>query len=337
MNTELKSKLSYNGVIIRLSLITLISGVAIAFLGELMLPVTAAFYTALLIYEKKEKTKKLFSIFVPIVIVGINVALGNYLPVIALEAILVALAIFFTYTRGMQKSEAVFSVTIIIAAMTLLSLILVSMVEMGSFSFDAVAEYYSNLYDSAKSAFVSSITDASLKMGAETLVTASEISELFDSVIDVLPSVLFLAAFFLAGATFKAFSLIIFRFSENTDYILKWRFMTSNVFAYAAAVFIIVSSFFAGSTDIFAIAMYNISNIFIFIYAYLGFNYTHALLSAKRSGAFSFLLLIVLICVFSSLALQILAVLGVFFTISHNKFIRQSGNNNNQGGGSTHL
>ncbi len=340
MNTELRNRLPYMRAIISLSVITLLSGAAIAFFGDLMLPISAAFYAALLIYERKDKTKRLFSIFTPIIIVGINVALGNYIPVVAVEMILVAFAIFFTYTRGMQKSEAVFAVTVIIAAMTLLSLIIVSMLEMGSFSFDAVVEYYNNLYASAKEAFVSSVTDwVSSVPGADAsgILTTSQIIELFDSVIDVLASMLFLVAFFLAGATFKIFSLVVFRCTEKPDDIVRWRFMTSNVFAYAAAAFIIVSAFFSSGADIFSIAMYNISNIFIFIYAYLGFNYTHALLSARRRGGFSFIILVVLIFILASLALQILAVLGIFFTISHNKFIKHSSNNNNQGDDGTHL
>lgn len=326
MSTELNKKITYYQAIIPLFVLSVLTGVASAFLGEVMLPFCAAFYAAVVLYEKKNITHRIFSAAAPVAIIIINVAMGNYIPVVAVEAAVVGLAIAFTYAKGMKKSESVFIVTAIITVMTLLSLMLASMVAKGSFSFDAVTLYYTELYESLKDRFVSYFIEAfqAIGDGAEIVLSTAEITQLFDRVVDMLISVLFLVAFTISGATFKIFTVIIYKCSDKPEEVMRWRFMTTSIFAYTAVAFMLLSTFLSSGTDVFSIAVCNLSNIFTFIFAYLGFNYVTALLSARRGGGISFILLVVVILMLASFALQLLAVLGIVLTVQHNKFINRS-------------
>ena len=278
MKNELKRNLPYTKTIVYLSVLTALSGVLTALVGELLLPFAAAFYASLLLFEKN--SKKTLSIVMGIALVALNVAVGvamkSYIPILSIEVILVALAIFYMYSKGMGKGECAFTVTAITTLMLLLSLIFAAFYSQGEYTWEAVASFYSELYESSRFGFVEQLTDltAALPNGtAEMLFSAEEAGAMFDSVVNSLISYIIIIGFFIAGITFKIFSAVVFRCSNNPAKIKAWRFSTSNIVAYFYIALIVLSFFVGSSTDIFSVTVSNLYNIFMFVYAYIGFGY----------------------------------------------------------------
>ena len=69
-----------------------------------------------------------------------------------------------------------------------------------------------------------------------------------------------------------------------------------------------------------AVTVLNLYNIFMVVYAYFGFNYATYLLSLRRSRGFAYTVLIIAILVFSSLAVEILSLMGAFYAITDRKY-----------------
>ena len=329
MNIELRKNLPYYKAIISLSVLTLISGILVAFLGELMLPIAAACYAALLLYESRDKSKRLFSLITPVAVIVANILLGSYIPVIAVEIVLIALVIFFTFSRGIQKNEAVFAVTAIVVIMTIVGFIVSPMIAAGSYTWETVTAFYAELYETLKSAFIDYIENM-IKTLSSTAIsyTTEEIALIFDSAVSMLVSVIFIVAFLISGVTFKLFSYVMYKSSDKPEEVLKWRFTTSSIFAYAAMAVIILAALVRVESDMLYITLQNLSNIFMAIYAYIGFNFVNAIISSRWHGRFSFLLLLMIILFFANIVIQLLAVVGIFFTINQNKILKFSGDNN---------
>ena len=82
---------------------------------------------------------------------------------------------------------------------------------------------------------------------------------------------------------------------------------------------IVISFFSGGGTDNFAVTVNNLYTIFAAVFAYSGFCQLYRALSAKRSPIFVTLLMVMGVLLLSSLALTLLSVYGVIFTIAFNK------------------
>jgi hypothetical protein len=65
-----------------------------------------------------------------------------------------------------------------------------------------------------------------------------------------------------------------------------------------------------------SVAVANLYNIFMVVFAYLGFNFAVQLLSTRRSKAFAYFIIVLALLMFSSFAIEILSLMGVFFTIT---------------------
>ena len=68
------------------------------------------------------------------------------------------------------------------------------------------------------------------------------------------------------------------------------------------------------------ILLVNLSNIFEFVFAYVGFTAALSLISMKLSIGKAWLILITAILISFSFAIMILAALGIFFTVMSGKF-----------------
>ena len=86
------------------------------------------------------------------------------------------------------------------------------------------------------------------------------------------------------------------------------------------------SIFFIESTDVLSVIVYNLYNIFFAVYAYVGFTVIKDMLKKQLSpfvATVSIIGALVVLCAinmqFISLAMQIFAVSGVFYTIRTNR------------------
>ncbi len=329
MDNKLRENLPYTKTIVYIAVLAALSGVLTSLVGELLLPFAAAFYAALLLFEKN--TKKTLSVFIGVAIVVANVAIGiamkSYIPILSIEIVLVAFAIFYMYSKGFGKGECVFIVTAIITVMLVLSLIFSAFYAQGEYTWEAVNSFYSEFYENAKLDFIEQLTDitAALPDGtAEMIFSTEEAGNMFDSIVSALISFLIIIGFFIAGITFKIFSLIVRTCADKQDAIKAWSFSTSNVVAYFYIALILLSFFVGAGTDVIAVTVSNLYNVFMFVYAYIGFKYAHAVFSAKKNPVFVFIILIIAVLLMSSFAITLLSMFGVFYTFGSNKSTKAS-------------
>ena len=161
----------------------------------------------------------------------------------------------------------------------------------------------------------------------EAYTGSDQIILILDGFINVLPSFVAIFAFLLSGISFKVFSSVVSRVDDTPENIYVWRFVTGNVFAYFYIVLALIS-IFATTDDPFGIVCVNLYNLFMVVYAYIGFNFAKALISIKKSPRFANILLILLILFTSGLAFTILSYVGVYFTIARNKALNSNNGNN---------
>ena len=321
MKNQLKNVKGYTNTLVALSFITIVFGALTALFGEIAAPLYAASLAALYLYDTR--SRRVLSIVVSLFVVGLNLILGNYVPTAAVFAVFAALVISLMYNRGMSKGECFGYVTVINAVMILVGLFALACLSTKSLSFEAVFDYYGAIYEGIVGNIIKAINEAAVTASSSGITQSFDeetIRTLLDAVVLVLPSVLVIVAFLLSGITAKIFTFIVSRLSAKPLEVLRWRFSTGNVFAYFYLI-VSVLAFVAMGNDGFAIVVANLHNVFMVVYAYIGFNYVHFLISRSRSSFFATAILIVAILALSSFALSLLSFIGVYFTIMKNKSI----------------
>ena len=321
MKTELKQSYSNKKTPLVLSLLCVVFGAICGLLGELLLPLPIAFLAALYLFDNSNRHT--FSIVTSAIIVIINIV--GLLFKISLSAfgpasIILAFLIYYAFSRKQSKSDASFLMTIICAAFSVVGYLLIAMNLQGEYTIDAALEFYTKLSDMLKESFTELMLEAYKTAGIE--ITVEAVAKVYDTQISLIISYLLIIAFFIVGVSFKIFGLIVKKCTEDDREISSWRFFTSNVFAYFYVILVFISMFVINVDSVVAVAVLNLYYVFMAVYAYVGFNVAMAMLTKKMRPFVSFLLLALAVLVFSSIAFQILAVLGVLFTIRKNNELK---------------
>lgn len=317
------------------SILALIFGAVSAILGELFVALAIAPLAALFVFERKEK--RILSYIVSILLVAVNFLIAGPLSVIGVEIVIVALIIAVAYARGMSKAECVLALTVVVSIMITLSLVFAAINETKVYTIESVISFYQNGFEAMKQEFVTQISEVTSSMGDGTemlIYTAEDAAALFDRFANMLISVLVIISFALTGVILKVFSALMLRVSDEPDHIVSWRFVTSNIFAYFYLALFALYMFVAADTSVLAISIVNLYNVFMYVYAYFGFGYALGLISRGRSRGFGTVMLLLGCVMFSAVAFQILSLLGVFHTVTYNKFskiIPPDNNSNHKG------
>lgn len=319
MKNELMNGRTVKTVLIALAVFSLLFGVASSLLFEILAPLAVGVFAALVFFDVTPY--KLVTIGVSVVVLAINIILGNYIPLTALMLIALGSVVAFFYTKGLGKGECAGWLTVIASVFMLIALILVAVEAKNSFSWEAVTEYYRELYASLKASFIETVSSVTVPLGdgtSESFFGEDIAAELFDLLVNISLSILVIFAFVIAGISLKVFCGVTSRLVREPYSVYEWRFSTSSVFAYFYLV-LLVLSFIVGSSDVFAICVQNLYNVFMVVYAYIGFNFAHALFSRGRSPLFTVAILIFAVLFASTVAVTLLSLLGVFFTVRSNK------------------
>ena len=321
MKTELKNSLSKKKTLIIISLICLLSGVLCIVFGQLLLPLTIATLACIFVFENE--TKRYFGYTLSFLLIAINVAaltLKLSVSFFSVQVIIIAALIALSFLKQSSKAETAFLATVISSILIVASAVFLAMTETGVYTIDSVIEFYKELFESLREVF--SVTafriygDAFVAAGVK--VSVEDFGLIFDSVLGTLISFIVIFAFGVVGLSFKIFSLIAVRIAKNTVPLYKWRFMTTNVFAYFYVVLVFLSIFVPATDSVFALSINNMYNILMAIYAYVGFNVAVSILSAKMKPVFAILVVIASLLALFSFALSVLSLLGVMFTIRKN-------------------
>lgn len=325
MKVNLNEKLSAKKTLLILSLFAIFTALLCVILSDILLPVLVALLAALLCFD--QGTKKIYAYSTVAAVLAINIIgcffIGQFLMFWGVYALILAFVIYRFASKGKSKMECVFISTILYSAFIIISFVIFAMIQCGEASLDAVSQYYSQVIENLRVIFVdnmyANISEA--YAGTELALSPEMLSQAFDMVISNIISFIFISGFIFSGIAFKIFTATTLRYAEDKEYILNWRFATPSLYAYFYLILIVVSLFTASGTGAFAVCVSNLYNIFMVVYAYIGFNAAHAFLARKRKPGGSFIILLIVTVIFLNFALEILAMIGAFGTIRKNREI----------------
>lgn len=323
MKNELKKNLTYNRIMLILSVSCITSGLLSFFLGELVIPISSALLASIILFE--DKSKRCFSYTSALSLLCINVFAiflqYQIISVWSIITILSAIIISRAYLQSSKKAECAFLLTVLTTIILLVPLILSPMFASGEFTLSAAVSFYENLLSDMREEFIVYVDQIVNELSADgTLGTfdAKYFINYYDYQMSMIISYVIIAAFVLVGVTFKCFGIIVKRCAQNDSHIIGWRFYTDNIFAYAYFILAIASLFITTPDSVFAVTILNLYNVFMFIYFYVGYKVAREFFSRGKRSVFSRLLLILGIVMFSNYAIELLAVIGAFSTIKTN-------------------
>lgn len=320
MRTELKNEFSRNRTLFLLSLWCVLAGASSFVLGELAVIPASALLASIFVFESGHT--RTCSIIVSAALVAINIVMVAVLQTVvsvwSLTTVLCALVIAICYKKGTSVFDASLIVTAVIAFFFVASLTVVGMMAAKEFTFEAAKDYYFKLYHLFQEKFSELIVnlyaqvDEAITRGAS--LTVEEISAVIDLALSLMIAVLVVVSFAMAGVSFKLFRNAMARYALHSEYARGWRFVPPAFFGHFYIILVLAYFILSNSTGITAIVVANVYLIFMYMYAYVGAKILYQFLAQKKSKVFAALMIALGLLTLSSLATQVLALLGAFNT-----------------------
>ncbi len=330
MSTRINKNITKKRMTVYLFLASLLFGFASCFLGHIIAAITAGLLAALWFIENGEK--RVLSYISPLVIVLADFVVNGFGALFGIFSIVLGAMVLLSFKLKSKftKCESVFAMTLVSAALITISLIVLGIQNEEGLSF---AEYYQKNIEEYKQYFIeyfNEIYASAPEVNTVIALTDEQLESIFDSAINMLISMMVIYGFALSGVACKTFSLALSKNEDVKDELTKWRFFTPNVYAYFY-VLIMFGSMFIGSADSdFAVTVLNLKNIFMFVFAYVGFYFLYRIASTKMKPFIAFSLILLVTLLFSSFAVSMLSLFGVFYTITINRY--RSANSTGDGG-----
>ena len=314
MQISLSDKFRTIPTLIILALLSLVASVASSFLfGDLLLPLTAATLAVLFVLEGGRR--RIFSIAVPLLAIAADLLIHGTLSYLALEATVLAIIIAMFFLQG-SKAECSFWLALAVSLFVLFAMVLVAYQQTGVLELDAFLDYYIGLYKEVEAWFTELFREVIASSGdAAEGIDPSIASTLLSTMASIIPSMIMVFGFAVAGVSLKIFCRIL-RFlsdSESAERISAWRFALPTplyVAFWVAAALNLLSGLF-GTTGMFSIVVLNVYNLLLYVFAYMGIGVVVNLLTSifkKRSLAI--LAVVGAFIAFSSLAIELIAYFG---------------------------
>ena len=329
MEQRFKSTVNPKKFIIALSALAFLLGLSTVVISDYMIVPFVACYASLLWFEKGRKP---ICAVLGVLLVAFSVLCETVEPLqfspVPFGALFsvscglcISLLLFVMYRFRCTKNDTAIALTAFFSFYLIFALFLSIGAITKDYSLAAITEYYKEFTETQKAAFVDAcsklqVTDE--KGVSHYLINAENAELLYLSVARLTVAFLVIAAFLLCGIALKVFTRLVAYAERDDAFIVSWRFLPPNIFAYSYAVIFAVS-FFLNTETAFGMAMQNLSYIFMAVFVYLGLRHLLAIAShMQRKG----LILIILgfgLLFFSLSALQILSFLGVYVTVVYNK------------------
>ena len=318
-----------------LSLFAVLGSVAVAMLsqlGFLLIPLVAAPLAVLFITEID--SRRIFSFVVPVVAVAVDLLFNLIYSFNCLSAVAVAVIIYIAVRFGFfAKSESAILALIVASVIAVISFVMLGCYYVGAFDFEKVMTAYNEMLSEFEAIWIDAmkqyvLADETGELAA--VMTDDAVRSMYSVVVNSFFSMLVAAVFLAVGLTYKLFERMLMKRTAFPEALMAWRFSLTPVYAVFYLALSVLSLFADG--EIFGIVILNLNNIFMFIFAYLGYLFATAYLRMRtrlRSGK---LLLILAILMFSSAAVSILSYVGVFATFMLDKAQK---NGTNVTGGNT--
>ena len=347
MKRNLKSSLSTKKTILLLTIASILLGgfsFIVGGLSDFILPGLIAVLAALYVFDQNGRISMIASIILVVLNIGGFVIGINY-TAFGIFAVIGAMLISGAYTRGQSKSDAAFSITIISVILTVCTMLLSAMIELNDFSIDAAVNFYVDYYKSIRQYYSETAMESysllkellpELYSMLEQEFTLADFADAFDyNFKSNIIAMVVVSAFALVGFSMKIFGFIVGKCSEDKTYIRQWRFAMSTPYALFYVLLGIACVFTGLSENIFAFSVSNLYTIFLTVFAYAGFKALVELLGKKMHIALSFLIVSAASLMLAAASLpmmlvsfvpQILATVGVLFTIRYNRRLLSENN-----------
>lgn len=337
---ELKIKLGAEKVGIRciMAFIAVIAAFACALLGQfgfITIPLAAAPTATLFVLERGHKRP--LSIVVPIVSVALDAVFNGISSFSCLSAVLIAALIYLAIGTGFfTKGDSAIAATILVSLLAFAAAIAYGCLVQQSFTLESSLEFYRHLAADMRVQWMAAAQEYLEANSGEAGVdqqTLSLIEDMFDGYVQSVYSGVVILAFALVGCSYKLFGSLVSRYVEKRSSLYRWRFTLSPIYAIVYLVTYALQMF-ADGTDRFSLIVYNLTNVFTLIFAYIGFLFADAYFRMRSEGGSGGKLIIILaVMMFGSVAWVILSFVGVFASYAvHKSGAGAYDADNNQGG-----
>ena len=323
MNIELKYKFKYPLVAAMLTAMTLLFG-AFGILsgvgGMITVPLTAGFLATLICVEKKRILSSVTAAL--LIIAELFVSFLGYFTLTSVASIAVATIMAIYYLKKKEKCDSALFGTLAVALLLIVSVALYISATIDSTSLSDIYEYFLAGYANLKESTISYVLETyPTEENANAVITPEYISEVFDAYLNRMVAIAAIVAFALVGLAHKVFCGLLGRYEKESDESNTWRFMPDKVFAYFYFALAFFSLFTMDTASVMDISIVNLDLILMPVFAYIGFRFASAALNKTGKSTFmSSLTVIVLILIFRSFAIQVLAAIGAFISIYRTKF-----------------
>ena len=321
MDIKLKSNLTNKKTLLILSLSSILLGLIPVVVGDILVPFMVAVLAIIFLVDDNKKVHFIVTSSVLVIVNIAAIVLKIGFTLFAFEGIALAALLAVCFTKKSDKAEASLIMTAVCAGFTLANLVILPMVELDTFDFGMVVDYYLEMVDTLREAFVETAMEAYGQILASGGIEISEsvVTELYNHQLTMAISYVVIICFAVVGIAMKLFAKLYTRLFEDSSPVIYWRFRTTSVFAYFYIALMFLSIFTSTSGSVLGITIGNLYNIFLIVYAYIGFNQAVAMLSVKVRPAVAIIIIAAVTIVAMSFALQLLAVLGVLYTIRKNR------------------
>ena len=324
MNIELKYKFNHRITLILLSVVTLFFG-AVGFvyraIGFLTIPIIVALLSMLMCIDKK---RILTATVTGILLVAeICVSLYDYFTIITLSSFLISVLLSYYFLKGKDKAECALFSTALLALLIFVGAALYIIGKYDASTLPEIIDSYLSIYEDFKAETIASIYSMSVNTENTTEVFTTEyLNAFFDAYLNCTVALVCILAFSIVGIAFKLFSALIRKYTVEQDKIVEWRFLPSSVFAYFYFILAILSVISVDTESMLVISIINLYLIFMYVFAYVGYRFINANFKSKGKN-FNFIFLIMIVA-FSSIAIQILALIGAYATANHAKISKNT-------------
>ena len=324
MSIDLKYKINYRATLVLLGLSVLFFG-AVGILyrikGIIMIPLISAFLATLFCVEKR----RTISISVVTLLLAFEIYYSSigYFTIISLSSTIQAIIIAACYTKEVKKSHTALYATAFIAISLVLLALFYVLCNFENSSASDVVDNFMCIYKDFKDTTITNVMNVIAQSAKEDMFSTDSLNILFDTYLNLSVAIISILSFFVVGISLKIFSRLIRSYSRTPDKITGWDFIPSAPFAYFYFVNAMISIFVSNSEDALSMSVMNLHLIFMFVFAYVGYKFiTTAISSSGRNLLFTSFTVLALTVLFSSFAIQILAISGAFVSINYNKILK---------------
>jgi hypothetical protein len=210
--------------------------------------------------------------------------------------------------------------TVVIAISILISFYVSAARSCGTFDLKIVAEYFSGMYTDLKSSLVASISSirgSAIDGSHAPIMSEQQAREMIDQYSKHAVTYISVFAFLLAGISLKVFNYSVLRISRHGILKTFVCFFPKSWVAYLYVVLSIISVFIS-LNGVFAIGIVTVSEILMFVFAYLGIRYILTIARASERRGFLMSVLIFGFIFMTSVAVRVTSYFGAWIVVSTN-------------------